>query len=456
MSSKILLINVNSYAAPYPVYPLGISHLAATLEDAGHIVKIHDVQADGVEPQKSVDSFLPDFVGISLRNIDDIHIESKLFLAPMLYDMALKVREITSAKVIVGGSGFSLFPKELLKLSNADYGICGEGEKPLLSLVEKIEKKESPNEIAGLVFKGENGEIKINEKVAEDASDIKIPKRPKELASFYIEKSTILNVQTQRGCPHHCCYCTYPLIEGRNLRFRTPESVVDDIERIAECGGKYFFVVDSVFNTSKTHLKEVCKAMIKRPSGMEWGCYLRPQGLDEEMMGLMKEAGLKHIEFGSDSYSDKVLKAYGKKLTFADIKKSSDLAKAAKIRYAHFLIMGGPGETEETLEESFQNSLSLNKTVHFPFIGMRIYPGTPLYTQSVSDGLISKEDKGLLKPVFYISPGLTSEKIEEMLISFSERAGNWQFGMAEDEYLKIQNRLRSIGVAGPLWEFLVK
>jgi radical SAM superfamily enzyme YgiQ (UPF0313 family) len=169
----------------------------------------------------------------------------------------------------------------------------------------------------------------------------------------------------------------------------------------------------------------------------------------------MARAGLSHIEFGSDSFSDSVLADYGKNFTFEDIVNASEYARAAKVHYAHFLIIGGPGETEATMRESFNNSKRLKKTVHFPFAGMRVYPGTDLHRRAISEGVITAETD-LLPPLFYISPHLTKDKIFGLLDSFSQESKNWVIGELSKENAKVAEKLRAMGVNGPLWEFLVR
>jgi radical SAM superfamily enzyme YgiQ (UPF0313 family) len=172
-------------------------------------------------------------------------------------------------------------------------------------------------------------------------------------------------------------------------------------------------------------------------------------------MDLMARAGLTHIEFGSDSFSDSVLDEYGKQFTFNDIYDASLYARVAKVHYAHFLIAGGPGETEETLQEGFENSKRLVKTVHFPFVGMRIYPKTRLYDRAVAEKAVDA-GANLLRPVFYITPALTEEKIFSVLSGFSRQSPNWIVGELPQEKVRVIEGLRRKGVRGPLWEFLVR
>jgi radical SAM superfamily enzyme YgiQ (UPF0313 family) len=262
----------------------------------------------------------------------------------------------------------------------------------------------------------------------------------------------MLNLQTQRGCRFRCCYCTYPLIEGQRHRRRPPEVVAAEFERLQQQGARYVFVVDSIFNSSPRHVSETCEAVLRRGVKLAWGCFLRPQGLTAELMELMARAGLTHIEFGSDSFSDETLAAYQKDFTFEDILHSSELARQQKIEYCHFLICGGPGETPATLQAGFENSRRLQGAVIMAVVGMRIYPGTHLFEQALAEGCITR-DTDLLKPAYYLAPSLTEEAVFTQLQKFTRLSTNWIIGHPTPAYTSLVERLRKRGVAGPLWSY---
>lgn len=454
VSSRVLLINVNQCEAPYPVYPLGLSHVAAALTGAGHEARLFDMSHEGPQLAKVIASFAPDVVGISLRNIDDVDIEKQRFFVPDLINVVQQVKQLVDAPIVIGGSAFSLFPEELLRMSGADYGVRGEGESATCALVGALKANEPIDTIPGLVYR-RNGSVVSNDAHSSDSVDVSAAMHPRDLTDFYLRRSSMLNVQTQRGCGYRCCYCTYPLIEGQRFRYRDPKAVVDEIEEARRLGATYFFVVDSVLNTSREHVLGFCEELIRRELNIGWCCFLRPAGLDDELMSTMARAGLRHVEYGSDSFCDSVLQAYGKGFTFDDILRSSELARAHKVRYAHFLIAGGPSETEQTLREGFDNSRRLRRTVIFPFIGMRLYPGTPLYERAVSEGVVERS-QSLLEPCYYVTPSLGEPGIRELLNEFGAESRNWVVGELPPELTRIAGQLRAKGVQGPLWEFLIR
>jgi len=447
----VLLISVNRCKMPDPVFPLGLACLSATLRRAGYQPTWLDylAQEDKLDPILS--SCQPDFVGLSLRNIDDVLIRRQETYLDDLTTLTREVRRRFKCPIILGGSGFSIFPRELLATTGADFGICGDGEIGLVALLEALREGGELTSIPGLVHRRE-GQIVINEPRRPLGDEFGEADRPAALASYYLGASGMLNVQTQRGCAFRCCYCTYPVIEGRPQRRRPPELVAADFEQLCRLGARYLFVVDSVFNSSAEHVAGICEAVLRRNLKVSWGCFLRPQGLNAELMRLMVRAGLAHIEFGSDSFCDEVLSAYGKDFTFEDILRSSELAQREKVAFCHYLIAGGPGETSGTLAQGFANSQRLESGVILAVTGMRLYPGTALFERAVAEGRIQREDD-LLKPTFYLAPGLTAEGVSAQLQDFARRSANWIVDDPDAAYGRLVQRLRQKGVVGPLWSY---
>lgn len=452
MSSKVLLISTNHCTTPDPVFPLGLACVNAALRRAGHRTVWLDRLADAERFEALLGVCRPDFVGVSLRNIDDVLIRKQETFYEGLAALGARLRERIRAPIVLGGSGFSIFPRRLLEVSGADFGICGAGESGFVLLIEALKSGGDYRQIPGLVYR-ENGGITANpaspelgEEPLEDAD------RPGPIAEHYLRTSGMLNVQTQRGCAFRCSYCTYPLIEGRRHRRRPPEAVAEEFEQLRRAGARYAFITDSIFNSSAHHAAAVCEAILRRGAKLAWGCFLRPQGLTADLMKLMGRAGLAHIEFGSDSFCDSVLAAYQKDMTFDDILHSSEVARQANIDFCHFLIAGGPGESAATLQTSFENSQRLKGAIMMAVTGMRIYPGTRLFEVAVAEGRIAR-DADLLTPTYYLAPGLTADAIFEQIQGFARQSPNWIVGDPDPSFTSLVERLRQRGVAGPLWSY---
>jgi radical SAM superfamily enzyme YgiQ (UPF0313 family) len=436
MASRILLISANRYTTPDAVFPLGLAHLNAALRRAGHDTRWVDCHADFQPLTGVLAEYRPHCVGVSVRNIDDVLIRKRETCFEGLGEISGAVRQINPCPVILGGSGYSLFPQRLLHLAKADYGIQGEGEASF----------------SALVYRHGGGIVANPPQFWRGTAGLETADRPAHLVRHYLQRGGMLNLQTQRGCAQSCCYCTYPLIEGRAHRQRPPEDVAEELAQLEARGANYVCIVDSVFNSSARHVVETCEAILGRNLKIRWACFLRPQGLTSPLMELMARAGLAHIEFGSDSFCDSVLEAYGKRLTFDDIRESSELARQQRLDFCHFLICGGPGETRETLQTSFENSQGLSGSVIMAFVGMRIYPGTAICERALREGQITT-DTDLLTPAYYLAPGLTEEEVFSRLRHFAALSPNWITGDPSTTYNRLVERLRSRGVAGPLWSY---
>ncbi|HEY5914370.1 MAG TPA: lipid biosynthesis B12-binding/radical SAM protein [Verrucomicrobiae bacterium] len=452
MASRILLISANRCAHPDPVFPLGLAYLNAALRQAGHQCLWLDSLADAAHFGETLRNCRPDYVGLSLRNIDDVLIRKQETYYEDVPSLVALIRRELRCPVILGGSGFSIFPERLLDLAGADFGIAGEGETSFPALIDALETGKDFHSIPGVVYR-RNGNISRTPTSAQPFTGLLgDADRPPSNAAHYLQTGSMLNVQTQRGCAFRCSYCTYPIIEGRQHRGRPPDLIADEFEQLNRQGARYAFIVDSVFNSSVQHVTETCEALVRRRNKLPWGCFLRPQGLTPELMKLLARAGLAHIEFGSDSFCDDVLAAYRKGFTFEEILASSNLAREARIDFCHFLISGGPGETIETLERGFENSRRLDGAVIMAVVGMRIYPGTALFDQALAEGRISRATD-LLKPAYYLAPGLTAGEVFARLQAFAHQSPNWIVGDPDPAYQNLVARLRKRGVAGPLWSY---
>ncbi len=451
MPSRILLISQNRCDQPYPVFPLGVAHLDAALRRAGHTTRVHDCQVTGEPVEKLLAEFRPDVVGISLRNIDDVQFVSRQTYFGDAVRLCQSIRRVCSCPIVLGGSGFSIFPEQLLRRTEADYGIHGAGEVAFGRFINALAADADPSGIPGLVHR-HGGKIIVNPRMPVEPASLGSAERPQDLVEFYLKHSSMLNISTQRGCSLPCCFCTYPLIEGREHRRREPEAVADELATIQRQGAKHVFIADAVFNLSSEHVAGICEAILRHGIRLTWTCFLRPRNLTAELMTLMARAGLTHIEFGADSFCDEVLAEYGKTFSFDDIIRSTLLAREARVHCSHFVMCGGPGETLATLQTGFQNARRLTGAVIFALAGMRIYPGTDLFFRAEREGLLTA-DVDLLAPTYYISPALTKAQLVDQLAEFGRRASQWIVGPLPAGFAAIADQLRQRGVVGPLWEY---
>jgi radical SAM superfamily enzyme YgiQ (UPF0313 family) len=187
------------------------------------------------------------------------------------------------------------------------------------------------------------------------------------LLDFYLKKGGMLNLQTKRGCPYKCIYCTYPHIEGKKLRFIPPEEAAVNALRLQEAGAKYLFITDSVFNADYSHSMQVACAFKDAGISIPWGAFFAPTVPPEEYFRVLADAGLSHVEFGTEALSDRVLKSYGKSFRVSQVLKAHKAAVQSGLHVAHYLLLGGPGEDEESLDETLSQIEDLDKAVFFFF-----------------------------------------------------------------------------------------
>jgi len=452
MNKKILLISANRLHDPYPIYPLGISYLTAYLKKSIPALEIlsFDMNRGSMDDLKDlILSRNPDYIGISMRNIDGANSFDQKSFIPEYEEIARLVKTNSKAPLILGGAGFSLYAKILFEKLNADFAVKGEGEKALTELITCLENGVDYRQIEGLLYR--NGtEIVLNSR--KEFSTKLTVNYETELVDFYWQHSGMLNIQTKRGCYHKCIYCSYPLIEGRRVRTLDIEEIIDNIERLAvEKNINYVFFTDSLFNIDRKKTVELAETIIKRGIKINWAAYFSPSNLTDEELAVYKRSGLSHIEFGTESFCDEQLRNYGKDFDFETVLKTSELALKNNIFYAHFLILGGYGETDKTLDISFENSRLLRYTVMFPFVGMRIYPGTLLQQRAINDGIISADDD-LLAPRYYISSNFDASTLKQRAQATGKA---WIFpdDLSESDIQTFRVKRKKKGL---IWEYLRK
>lgn len=446
---RVLLVSVNRYKVPYPVYPLGISYLATYLRShlSGFLIKTLDLNTEGPEAlSDTLKLYQPHFVGLSLRNIDDVNYFHQESFTNEYQRIINIVRATTSSVVIIGGSGFSIFPAKLFELLQPDYGIQGEGEISLARLLASLQHGAADLTIEGLVFEKEGKVILNGRNSFLTSPDLEL--EPAWLP-YYWDKAGMVNIQTKRGCPYQCIYCTYPMIDGSRVRTLDPERIVHTIINLYNTKGiDHFFFTDSVFNICPEFNEALSIKLIDSRVPVKWGAYFAPHHLAVEQLELYARAGLTHIEFGTESLSDRVLESYGKKFRTEEIVRISDDCNRVGVYFCHFMILGGYGETEETIDETFENSKRITNTVFFPFQGMRVYPETRLHQILLAEGLISEKDP-LLAPFYYLAPDIDYSSLKGR----AEKTGRrWVY---PDEDLTPQiMRMRNRNRKGTLWHHL--
>ncbi|MCP3944576.1 MAG: lipid biosynthesis B12-binding/radical SAM protein [Desulfobacteraceae bacterium] len=445
--SKILLISTNTCTSPIPVYPLGIALIAAALKKNGHATRQFDLLYNQENKNDSLGrvllEFAPDFVGISVRNIDNVDsmATKESWYLSHLKNLVSQIKGVCQAPIIIGGPAFSIMPENILELSNADFGVVGEGEITLNRLIDDLLKNKKPPRII------------YPDKIPMETPDFLSPQYDNTLVNYYMDKSGMINYQTKRGCPHGCNYCSYPLIEGHKFRKQDPEFVVENLIRLKkQFNVNKLFFTDSVFNDPRGDYLKIAELMIKKNCKMEWAAYFRPQKTQKSELELLKAAGLYAAEIGSDGACDTTLKGLNKNFLFEDILAFNEACHKTAIPCAHFFMFGGPGETPDTITQSLKNIEHLKKSVVFIFSGIRILPRTRIAAIAKAQGIIDKNDS-LLQPSYYVSP-LVDKKIMDAKIQAAFHRQRGRFFPPEKGEMRMK-ALQIFGFKGLLWDMIL-
>jgi radical SAM superfamily enzyme YgiQ (UPF0313 family) len=402
---RVLLISANTEKINMPTLPLGLASVATTTRKAGHDVAMADLMVEKDMRsvlKEAIEGFRPEIIGISVRNIDDQNMENPRFLLDPVKEIMSGCQSLSEATIVLGGAGYSIFPESALSFLGADMGIQGEGEVVFPDLIERLERGASLSGLPGLYLPGHG--LQCKRMFAKNLDTLPLPDN--DLLSLPSQKEELwMPVQTRRGCPLNCSYCSTGTIEGRVLRRHSPEAIVQWIARWQEAGVHQFYFVDNTFNLPPSHAKEICRKLIDHGLNTRWWSILYPKHVDKELVGLMARAGCEQVSMGFESGSERILKNMNKRFTLKEVRQISEMLSEHGIRRMGFLLLGSPGETRGSVEESlvFADSLKLD-TLKIT-TGVRIYPHTSLAKKAIDDGVISSHDD-LLLPRFYLAKGL--------------------------------------------------
>ncbi|MBS3756640.1 MAG: radical SAM protein [Desulfobacterales bacterium] len=426
---KVLMISTNREKSPFAVAPIGAAKVIAALIKSGHEVDFLDLcfaRSIRRAIKNAIRRISPDIIGLSIRNLDNC-----AYVQPHAYfyeDRGIVeiIRRYCRVPIVIGGSGVSVAPGELAEYLSVDYAIAGEGEQSLPAFLSALVNHSGFASVAGLWWR-ENGRWRSNSPDF-GASPAALPVQAYESIDFgrYFSSGGFVPVQTKRGCPFECIYCSYPALEGRRPRFLPPGQCMDEIEKIVrETGRSDFFFVDGVFNFPPGHAAAVCEEILRRNLKIRWLAYCNPSGFDHELAALFKAAGCVGIELGLDAATEKMLSNLKKGFTLADIERTYQALDRAGLPFAVFLLFGGPGENYGDWEQTQQHLQGFGKAnAVFASLGIRIYAHTPMYDIACGQGCIDPEAP-LLEPSFYLSADLQHEDPVRRLDQLARRDPTW-------------------------------
>lgn len=393
MSNVIFLVNtpylsiyddLKSSAGTY--FNLGLSYIAAVLQEAGYVIKYFDPDVDGKNIKilkDQINMYSPLLIGISC--VTPTINNAKKIIAEIKKDFDIPV--------VLGGPHISVLPENtMFEIPSLDFGVVGEGEYTMKELCDSIRfKKNDFDKIDGLIFRNEKGEIKRN-KCRDLISNIdELPFPARDLVDFnkYNPQTFLrrgknpISILTSRGCPAKCIFCASHTTMGNRFRFRTPENVVEEIKLLVKnYNCDYVMIKDDTFTIKKGRVEEFCKRLISENVGIKWHCMLRAGSVNYDLLKLMKEAGCSDVFIGVETGNEEMLKRIKKGVTKEQIRRTVADCKQLKIDIMASFLFGLPDETETIAKETIEFALELSPL----FAGFAIlipYPGTEVFQRYV-------------------------------------------------------------------------
>jgi radical SAM superfamily enzyme YgiQ (UPF0313 family) len=356
-------------------YPnLGIATIASVIRKNGHEVQIHDLSTkDYKKYTETVKDTKPDLIGFTSL-IDDF--------SDVLSIIRMCKETSPYTKIIVGGPHVSLLKEKAFELTkDIDFIICGEGEKAIMTVI---------NRLKGDLHGKENANSKDNPAIIVSGNEYDLNSSPfpswdiYDLSGFF----PLLPLETSRGCPYSCGYCAEGTIYGKTVREKSIMRVVNEIKRnIEEHGIRFFRFSDSTFNFSESRFVELCRSFIANKLDIKWGSYARFETIDTDSIKLAKDAGCESMYFGIESGDQEILKMV--RVSRASRNHMQRIQQAANSVDLHThcnFIIGLPDETEKTLDSTLEliNQLRPNSTFLSTFF---VVPQTDIHLHAEKYGI---------------------------------------------------------------------
>jgi anaerobic magnesium-protoporphyrin IX monomethyl ester cyclase len=400
--------------------PMGITSLAGYMLQYGHKIEIIDANAPcdrgndlNIEDiVKELKKYPPDLVGLYTISYN----------YPVIEKLSRAIREaLPKLKIIAGGPHATFMAKETLTETPIDFCALGEAEETLHELVQHLEDGSSDlSSIQGLAYKTAEGEVVVNsERVrVKDLDELPFPaihllpslERYKPYLLHH-KRTPLMTVATSRGCPYKCVFCETP--SGKIVRAHSAEYVVDYMDFLSkQYGVREITFLDDTFTLNEKRVHKICDLIHKKNIDITWYATAHANVRDMDMFKAMKKAGCWVVAVGIESGNQKVLDTLQKGTTKENMRATCQGVLDAKLKLKTFFVLGNPGDTVETMNETIDFARELKG--HFPvFSLMTPFPGAPLWENAEEYGTFDRSSFDKLTiatedPVF-IPFGLTKE-----------------------------------------------
>jgi radical SAM superfamily enzyme YgiQ (UPF0313 family) len=442
-----------------PVMPSGACHVAEAARRAGHDVRVLDfmfLRAPLEVLRAELGKRPPDVVGLSVRNIDNNDMQNPRYFADELGPVMQSVREMTEAPVVLGGAAVGVMPEELLRLTGANFAVPADGEAVFSELIRNMARGEG--ELTPGVARIEDGAYVLTGKEpAASAGDYLAPDYLRWVdAGRYLANMSTVPLQSKLGCHFRCVYCTYRKIEGNRYRCFSPESVVEAVETLAARGLRDIEFVDNVFNSPYAHAMSIAEGLARQRHGARLQTIeMNPARMDDELLTAMEHAGFIALGITVESAADPVLAGLRKGFTAEDVLRAARMVRRHRIPCLWIFMLGGPGETKETVHETLRFAREEIRPTDVAFFNtaIRVYPGTELEDIAREEGVLSRAPSDMLEPVFFCSPrvdaGWMAREVKEAVRSNMNFMDGDSLALS---WLPNVNRLgHAVGLRPPLW-----
>jgi anaerobic magnesium-protoporphyrin IX monomethyl ester cyclase len=398
---------------------IGLCSLAAYTREKGFETQILDAYNRGLTPEKTMEqllTFSPTHVGITAMT-------SNIGFAAEFAERVKKTNpEIIT---IIGGTHITALPEETMeRFSWFDIGVLGEGEETITEVLNLPvdATRESLAEVKGIIYRDGNDKLKKTaprpffkdlDRLPYPAWDL-LAGFPKlyRLTPTNFKRLPATSMVASRGCPYQCTFCDRSVF-GNRYRFFSADYVIGMINELQENYGiRELCFYDDTFTVNRKRLTVFCEYLVKNKKKFSWSCLGRVDFADEELLRLMKKAGCWLISYGIESASPEILALYRKNTTIDQIVNAVRATKKAGILARGFFIIGGPLETDATI----QQLKDLLKRIPLDDIHLSFYtptPGSELYEVSHQYGTFDSDwSKTHVYDLNFVPNGLTGEKLE--------------------------------------------
>ncbi len=374
---------------------LGVGYLASYLEEAGHKAVIVDSHSDNLSVEKAakkIISFNPEVVGVTATT------HNRLQAIALIKTLK---KEQPNLLIVVGGPHFSLSDKDALSsVPEIDCVVRYEGEITLKKLLDVWPDENKLKNVLGITYRNKKGSVVFtpDRPFIENWSNLPFPAwhlydLDKYQKKIYQTDFRTIGVISARGCPNVCTYCANAAFCKSKLRLRDPKNFVDQLEFLKkEYGFEGFNFWDDTLTVVKSHVKEICRQILKRNLNIKWYARARVNTVDKEIIELMRKAGCIRISYGIESGSPRILKVIKKNITLEQAREAIGFSSRAGMIVSLNFIVNLPTETMDDLKMTAELIKEFNQMerVKASYGFLLIYPGTEVERFAKENGILPK------------------------------------------------------------------